>query len=75
MGTGRIFVAYKPFYVLFADDTNIFDINKDIKSLIHNVNIEHFKIIDWLNTNKLYLDINNIHYILFRNKDKIVINN
>ena len=45
------YVSNKLFTVLFADDTNIFDTNNDLKALMNNVNSELHKIMNWLNAN------------------------
>ena len=64
------YVSNQLLTVLFADDTNIFDTNNDLKALINNVNSELHKIMNWLNVNKLYLNIDKTHFILFNNKVK-----
>ena len=51
------YVSNKLFTVLFADDTNLFDTNNDLKALIDDVNAELEKVINWLNANKLSLNI------------------
>ena len=56
--------------VFFADDANLFDTNNDLKALIDDVNAELEKAINWLNANKLSLNIDKTHFILFRNKVK-----
>ena len=61
--------------ILFADDTNIFDTNKEPKALINNVNSELHKIMNLLNANKLSLNIDKTHFILFKTKGKIITNN
>ena len=35
------------------------------------MNVELIKLSSWLNSNKLALNINKTHYILFKNKDKL----
>ena len=60
----------KLFTVLCADDTNLFDTNNDLKALIDDVNAELEKVINWLNANKLSLNIDRTHFILFRSKGK-----
>ena len=69
------YVSNQLFTVLFADDTNIFDTNNDLKALINNVYSELHKIMNWLNANKLSLNIDKTHFLLFKNKGKIIINN
>ena len=41
------------FTLLFADDTNVFTIGKDVRQLIVIMNNELTKIVEWLNVNKL----------------------
>ena len=66
------FVSKQLFSVLFADDTNMFGTDNDLEALIVNVNTELEKIVKWLNANKLSLNIEKTHYMLFRNKGKVV---
>ena len=66
------YVSNELFTVLIADDTNSFDTNNDLKALIDDVNAELVKVINWLNANKLSLNIDKTHFILFRNKGKKV---
>ena len=68
------YVSTQLFSVLFADDTNIFDTNSDLKSLIDSVNIQLEKNVTWLNANKLSLNVEKTHYVLFRNKGRIIEN-
>ena len=69
------YVSNQLFAVLFADDTNIFDTNSDLKALINNVNTELHKVMNWLNANKLSLNIDKTHLIIFKNKSKKITNN
>ena len=64
------YVSNQLFTVAFADDTNIFDTNNNHKALINNVNSELHKIMNWLNTNKLPLNIDKTRFMLFKNKVK-----
>ena len=66
------FVSTQLFSVLFADDTNMFGTDNDLEALIDNVNTELEKIVKWLNANKLSLNIDKNHYMLFRNKGKVI---
>ena len=61
------FVSTQLFSVLFADDTNMFGTDNDLE-----VNTELEKIVKWLNANKLSLNIDKTHYMLFRNEGKVV---
>ena len=53
--------------VLFADDTNIFFAGKDVVVLFKTLNNELLKLSDWFRANKLSLNINKTHYIIFNN--------
>ena len=56
--------------LLFADDFNMFMSGKNPDELIHTTNKEMKKIANWLEINKLTLNIGKTHYMLFRNSDK-----
>ena len=45
------------FTLLFADDTNVFTSGKDVRQLIAIMNNEFTKIVEWLNVNKLSLNV------------------
>ena len=64
------YVSNKLFTMLFVDDISLFDTNIDLKALIDDVNAELEKVINWLNANKLSLDIDKTNFILFRNKGR-----
>ena len=61
------------FPILFADDTNVFVSGRDINHMMNTMNIELKKIWSWLNTNKLSLNINKTHYVIFKSKSKKLI--
>ena len=61
-------VSENIFSVLFADDSNMFLIGKDPDQLISAMNDEITKVVDWLNRNKLALNLDKTHYIIFRKK-------
>ena len=74
-------VSDKLFALLFADDSNMFITGKNIDELVDLMNFEMIKIIDWLNVNKLSLNLKKTHYMIFRKrrakievKNKLVIN-
>ena len=74
-------VSDKLFALLFADDSNMFITGKNIHELVDSMNFEMKKIIDWLNVNKLSLNLKKTHYMIFRKrgakievKNKLVIN-
>ena len=66
------FVSPKLFAVLFADDSSFFCTRKSIHDLIDIVNNELVNILDWLNANKMSLNIEKTHYIIFCNRCKII---
>lgn len=56
--------------ILFADDTNLFLSGKNVNNLLNAMNTELEKISDWINCNKLSLNIGKTHYIIFKTKGK-----
>ena len=56
------------FFVLFADDTNLFFSHKDVLHLFNTVNRELGKLSDWFKVNKLSLNVKKTNYILFGRK-------
>ena len=59
------------FPILYADDTNLFMSGKNIDTLIMNINTELCKLVQWLNVNKLSLNIEKTHYMIFSLRKKI----
>ena len=59
------------FPILYADDTNLFMSGKNIDTLIMNINTELCKFVQWLNVNKLSLNIEKTHYMIFSLRKKI----
>ena len=53
------------FSVLFADDTNMFDCNKDINGLIAHINTEIGKACDWLYANKVSMNVSKTHFMVW----------
>ena len=53
------------YYVLFADDKNVFLNGRDIHKLINTMQQELLKLHTWLLCNKLILNISKTHYIIF----------
>ncbi len=49
----------------FADDTNLFLSNKDIKDLVEEANLELTKVNDWISANKLSLNLTKTKFIVF----------
>ena len=56
---------------MFADDSNIFIEGNDILKMQNELNREMTKISSWLKANKLALNINKTHYMLFKGKRAI----
>ena len=52
--------------ILFADDTNIYDQNKNLDFLKWNLEQELTKVVDWFNANKLTLNVDKTQCLLFR---------
>ena len=53
-------------FVLYADDTNLLLSGPDPDSIISDMNREIPKITQWLNTNKLCLNVNKTHFVIFK---------
>ena len=58
-------------FILFADDTNLFCSNKNLKTLFEIVNNELNLINEWFTANKLSLNVKKTKFILFCKKSKI----
>ena len=58
-------VSDKLFYVLFADDTNVFLSGKDMTTFIDTIQLELKKLYAWLLANKLTLNIAKTHFMIF----------
>ena len=59
------------YFVLFADDTNIFYSHSSLAYLYQIVNAQLIYIANWFRANKLSLNLNKTNYILFRSHRKI----
>ena len=57
--------------IMFADDTNLFFSNHDIKTLFQIVNQELRNIHEWFNANKLSLNTGKTKYIFFHKLCKV----
>ena len=55
-------------FILFADDTNLYHSDSNFSRLISTLNFELHKLSDWLQCNKLSLNVKKCHYILFGHK-------
>ena len=58
------------FSILFADDTTLFYSSKNLQELSDVVNNELSKIMEWLNANRLSLNIDKTNLMIFRPKGK-----
>ena len=57
-------------FILFADDTNLFLSHHDIETLIRIMNEELEKVALWLTANKLSLNVNKTHLMIFKTRKK-----
>ena len=57
-------------FVLFANDTYIFYSNKCLKTVNEVIQAEINKVSEWLNVNKLLLNITKTKFIVFRSSNK-----
>ena len=57
--------------IMFADDTNMFMTGKDLNSLEIVFNTELEKINEWIQTNKLSLNLSKTHFMLFKGRKKV----
>ena len=64
-------VSNKVFSLMFADDSNIFIEGNAILKIQNELNTEMMKISSWLKANKLSLNINKTHYMLFKGRRAI----
>ena len=75
-GTGAIVriasVSEFCFSVLFADDTNMFITGKDMNVLCRQLNEDLRNIQEWLQCNKLSLNVLKTHYMIFTPKNKVI---
>ena len=60
------------FSVLFADDTNMFITGKDMNVLCRQLNDDLRNIQEWLQCNKLSLNVLKTHYMVFTPKNKVI---
>ena len=70
------------FSLLFADDSNMFLSGKNVDNLIKMMSSEMVNVTEWLNSNKLSLNLKKTHYIIFQRQkskpkiqEKLYINN
>ena len=63
-------VSNKLFTLMFADDTSTFITGKNITELCNSLNDELCKIVLWLKSNKLSLNIDKTHFMVFQPRKK-----
>lgn len=54
-------------FICFADDTNLFLTDRDPHNLVNTINLELTHVQSWIFANKLSLNIDKTHYMLFSN--------
>ena len=64
------YVSPRLFAILFADDSNFFCTGKNIDTLIDTVNCELKSIVSWLNANKMSLNVDKTHFMIFKSRWK-----
>ena len=64
------FVSPELFAVLFADDSNFFCTGKNLPNLFKLMNQELNAIVDWLNANRMSLNVEKTHFMIFHSKGK-----
>ena len=73
-------VSEKLFSILFADDTTVLIEGTNINTMIAILNCELAKLTEWLNSNKLSINVSKSHYMVFHqsrhkiNKENILLN-
>ena len=56
------------FSLFFSDDSNMFVSGKNPDDLVKIMNEEMIKVVDWLKTNKLSLNLKKTHFMIFRKR-------
>ena len=56
-------------FIIFADDTSIFMKHKDPQFLIQTMNTELIKVHNWFVSNKLILNVQKTHFMIFGNQN------
>ena len=65
------YVSNLLFSILFADDTNVFISGKNIENLTQIMNNELEQLAKWLQVNKLSLNVDKTHYMIFTLKKSV----
>lgn len=68
------YVSNKLFTLMFADDTSTFITGKNFTLLCKTLNEELSKIVLWLKSNKLSLNVDKTHYMVFQPKRNAILN-
>lgn len=63
-------ISQKMTFFLFADDTNIYYESHDLNELEKTVNCELKKLSQWLNINRLALNVAKTNFVIFRSSQK-----
>ena len=59
--------------ILFSDYTNLFSSGKDLKVIENHVSDELSNISEWFKVNKLSLNMNKTHYMIFSKKKHVIL--
>src|SRR6218665_181696 len=63
-------VSNSLFFILFADDTNVFFSHKSLDTLFQIVNTELELVAEWFSDNRLTVNLDKTNYILFKSHRK-----
>ena len=63
-------VSQKIFSILFADDTNIFIQGNTLPQLIHDLQTELTTLVDWLNINRLTINLAKTYFMIAVNTSR-----
>lgn len=58
-------VSVRLFPILFADDSNFFLTGNDVNTMIDSINEEMIHVVSWLKANKLTLNVDKTHFMIF----------
>ena len=64
-------VSENLFSILFADDTTVLIEGTNINTMIATLNCELAKLTEWLNANKLSINVSKSHYMVFHQDGKL----
>ena len=70
-----VYVSRELYFVLFADDTNVFMSGNDINEIVDKMNIELISVVEWLKANRLSLNIDKTKYMVFLPRKQTISNN